>query len=530
VKVHDGAAVRASRGAGEGAAALTFDAEQADAERMQRQGLTADQARKDTAALNAIFGEAAVSQWGPLFDRDPLFLQDDREQAEQLSGSEHGDLQNYFLAVLGDAEKAEQLVDRANALPSVEIAYFAPIPEDADIPPETPNFETKQRYLDPAPEGIDARFAWTQRGGRGDGWRVIDIEQGWNFDHEDFPGRFFPDLRYKRHRLTAGTNTTTCGSRQHGTAVLGEIVALNDDRGVTGIAANAGWGTVSPMRDYSGEKKLATPVYRISEAINIAASMLTPGDAILIEQHMRGPNVNTTTNVMTDSGQACTCNCGQFGFIPMEYEKDTFDAIKNATARGVYVIEAAGNGDMDLAHTRYRLKTAGKSRFDRSVRDSGAILVGASQGASRDPECFTDHGAMVDVHSWGRNVVSTGYGLNQCTSAPIANSGWEVNGTGDDKQWYTARFSGTSSASPIVTGAVLTISGVRRAAGKPALTPSEMRALLKANGTPQGTGGTHGTKLIGPQPDLKRTIPKAVAAVGSGDSAQSLAQARIAPR
>ena len=42
-----------------------------------------------------------------------------------------------------------------------------------------------QRYLELAPGGVDARFAWTIPGGKGNGVNMIDIEGAWNFSHED---------------------------------------------------------------------------------------------------------------------------------------------------------------------------------------------------------------------------------------------------------------------------------------------------------------------------------------------------------
>lgn len=43
----------------------------------------------------------------------------------------------------------------------------------------------RQGYLGPAPAGIDARFAWTVAGGDGAGASLIDVEQGWNWNHAD---------------------------------------------------------------------------------------------------------------------------------------------------------------------------------------------------------------------------------------------------------------------------------------------------------------------------------------------------------
>ena len=42
-----------------------------------------------------------------------------------------------------------------------------------------------QGYLDPAPDGIDAEYAWGFPGGAGAGQALVDLEVGWNFNHED---------------------------------------------------------------------------------------------------------------------------------------------------------------------------------------------------------------------------------------------------------------------------------------------------------------------------------------------------------
>ena len=42
-----------------------------------------------------------------------------------------------------------------------------------------------QGYLDPAPAGIDVKYAWGFKGGDGAGTNVVDIERGWDLDHED---------------------------------------------------------------------------------------------------------------------------------------------------------------------------------------------------------------------------------------------------------------------------------------------------------------------------------------------------------
>jgi serine protease len=424
--------------------------------------ITTREVESELDTANGILTRDTVEAWGPLFTRDEEFLEDARTDSESATGEELADLSNYYAITLKSEEAGETVADELNHLDSVELAYLAPIGQDAaDLPPPTPNFTASQGYLGPAPTGIDARFAWTQTGGPGDQIRVIDVEQGWNIAHEDLPGAFF-----QNGKILGG------GSRQHGTAVLGEIVGGNNGFGITGIAHRANYGVVSAQRNRSF-LIFSWDEYNLADAINVAASKLRKGDVLLIEQHSKGPS----------SGLACACNCSQHEFVAMEYFQAEFDAIRAATTRGIHVVEAAGNGGMDLDHARY-----GK-RFDRSVRDSGAILVGAGSSTNRTPLCFTNFGTRVDVQAWGQNVMTTGYGDH----AKVAGA--------DDKQWYTKTFSGTSSASPIVTGAVASLEGILRGAGQNPMKPADMRKLLVDTGTAQG-----GTNHIGPLPDLRAAI------------------------
>ena len=57
-------------------------------------------------------------------------------------------------------------------------------------PPPTVNWQNDPRsknqgYLEPAPNGIDAKYAWTCTGGDGAGTNVVDLEYGWDLNHED---------------------------------------------------------------------------------------------------------------------------------------------------------------------------------------------------------------------------------------------------------------------------------------------------------------------------------------------------------
>jgi hypothetical protein len=236
-------------------------------------------------------------------------------------------------------------------------------------------------------------------------------------------------------------------------------------------------------------------------SIRAAADILKPGDIILIELHYPGPRFNF------DSPQ------GQRGYIPAEWWPDNLAAIRYATQKGVIVVEAAGNGAEDLDDPLYDrnppapngpFPPSWSNPFRRGTSDSGAILVGAGApppgthgndwGPDRSRLDFSNFGSMLDVQGWGREVTTCGYG--------------DLQGGDNEDLWYTDQFSGTSSASPIIVGVLGSLQGVLRAAGKPLLTPSAARSILRSGGSPQQGGGpgSPASQRIGSRPDLRNLI------------------------
>ena len=71
-----------------------------------------------------------------------------------------------------------------------------------------------------------------------------------------------------------------------------------------------------------------------------------------------------------------------------------------------------------------------------AMAQTSAVMVGASNGSSLDIASFSNFGSRLDAHGWGFNVTTSGYG------------GLYNGGT---LETYTSTFSGTSSATPIVT-------------------------------------------------------------------------------
>src|SRR5262249_39080438 len=145
-----------------------------------------------------------------------------------------------------------------------------------------------------------------------------------------------------------------------------------------------------------------------------------------------------------------------------------------------------GNGAEDIDDALYDTPAPGfpkdwKNPFKRANRDSGAILVGAGApppgthgrdlyGPDRSRLDFSNYGSSVDVQGWGREVTTCGYG--------------DLQG-GVEDGWYTDEFAGTSSASPVVVGALACMQGICRANHVALLTPATARPLLRATGSPQ---------------------------------------------
>ena len=368
--------------------------------------------------------------------------------------------------------QAAKIAKALNNQKSVWKAHVAPRPVPA-MPAGSAagsrNFEPSQGYLYSAPNGIGAEDVWNLAGAKGKGITICDIEGNWNRTHEDLPSGI---------PLLGGTVLTTPGWRDHGTAVLGEMISIPDGRGCVGISHEAKGAVHSAI---------VNGVFNTAAAITNAASQLKAGDVILIELQATGPNGK---------------------YVAMQFWPDIFTAIKSAVDKGITVVEAAGNGD---------------ENFDLPIfngtglqKDSGAIVVGAgvpptnhvdfegfgaalpsyaSLGVPRSRIFFSNYGKIVNVQAWGWHVTSLGYG--------------DAQGGASENIWYTLRFSGTSSASPIVTASVACLQGRAKAKNGAPLTPKKVRDILMATGTPQEPGpGVPLSQNIGPQPNLVEAMKK----------------------
>jgi hypothetical protein len=420
------------------------------------------------------------------FTADEDLLSQRKRSGEARTGRQLEDLNLYFEIELPPGTEygdTEALVETLNGFMSIEVAYAETPgkPPHGDIPPTTPLLENGQGYLDPAPWGVDARYAWTKAGGAGQGVKIVDVEEFWNADHEDLPSLF-----HERDHC-GSLDPSICDDapipKDHGTAVLGVLTGIRNGYGITGIAHGADVGYESIVRNLT-PPPLGNWGYirNVADSINQAAIHAGPGGVVLIEWQ-------ASTNLGTPTMTECGCSPTDCYLVPVEYNDLSYAAIAMATANQTIVVEAAANGSTSLDDPIYG------GLFDRGQRDSGAILVAASLSSSRTPACFSNWGSRVDVHSWGENVVTLGKGDHPQFDENAAS--------GDENQFYRDSFAGTSSASAIVAGVVASVQGAMLARGLDPLSPEAMRDLLVTTGTPQQQDLY---KHIGPQPDLRAAL------------------------
>lgn len=73
------------------------------------------------------------------------------------------------------AEKSEEIVNSFNALDEIDISYPELEATDPAVNPVDDPHNASQNYQDPAPDGIDSRWTWSQLNGEGAGVGFVDL-------------------------------------------------------------------------------------------------------------------------------------------------------------------------------------------------------------------------------------------------------------------------------------------------------------------------------------------------------------------
>lgn len=343
-----------------------------------------------------------------------------------------------------------------DALAPVELAYPQPpcsLPSFVD-PTDDP-LSSLQGHLGAAPVGIDARFAWTRFGGDGTGVRVVDLEGDWRLDHEDLVDAAPAHIQGRRSGLA--------NEIDHGTGVLGLLVGGDNAVGGVGVVPRATCQVASDRRAADGSQDL-------NDALLLLAVGLQPSPTtVLLLEEQLGQDTRGDP------------------LRPVESDPAVNGLLRGIVSSGITVVEAAGNGGLDLD-----LFATPQGHASTRANDTGAIMVGAGLDPEGEFPCgarpsqrasFSNHGARIDC--WA-------VGIGTTTASSV--------GANAPTRSYTNAFGGTSGASAIVAGAAAALHGMANAAGQP-LTPIEARALLAdpALNTPSAVPGRD---RIGVMPDL----------------------------
>ena len=286
-----------------------------------------------------------------------------------------------------------------------------------------------------------------------------DVELGWGLT--DGQGN---QLAAVDTQLVAGNHPSN-GIQAHGTAVLGIILGeVDGPKGVATHIVNQAYAATCYQCDANN----------VCSQNNIAQAI-----ALLV---VGTPNIPADAdNILPDAGYLHSGDVllleVQRSLYPTEIDDADFNAIQLAVARGVIVIEAAGNRGYNLNnYTRYSVQEEGF--IYPFARDSGAVLVGAvnnervnsdvpvqahlnalfnnGTGDFRNDNVHwvratSNRGERIDCYAWGGGVATTGN--------PV--------------------FAGTSAAAAQIAGAALLLQAHHRAAHNGnSLTPGMMRNLL----------------------------------------------------
>jgi len=397
----------------------------------------------DLSAINVIERGHAV-RFSRLINLAQAKLDRLERRAARTSGVAQPDLAGMMIVHAPD-DRLPQVANELNALDLTEFVYFQelmPPPPCDDIFPVTPLYHVMQGYHGPNP-GLNMTAAWALGNTRGAGIKIADCEYGYNASHEDLcniimePGQ------------TIHPDVVANGWDEHGTAVFGEMIGLDNDYGCIGLVPEA-------EALFFTERSVQEDFRRVTAIANALASV-DAGDIVVLEMQITGPG-------------------GDYG--PAELDPAVWTLVKSGTDAGIVVVAAAGNGAQDLDSPEYQ------EYRDRG--DSGAIIVGAGSPDTLHARLwYSTYGSRVNVQGWGDWVFTLGYG-------DYAEHG------GDKNQRYISYFGGTSSATPLVASACAAIQGLTEAISGIRLSPAELRELLIATGIPQGGGGGH----IGPLPDV----------------------------
>jgi serine protease len=366
-------------------------------------------------------------------------------------------------------EESSAFLAQLRAEAGVKYAQPDYVKQRLDTTPNDPQFSTLQWDYTDATGGIKAPTAWDTSSGEGVVVAVLDT--GYT-DHRDLvdnivPGYDFisyygqetdeglyPDVAgdgdgrdddaHDPGDWTDSSMNEWCGlvqsSSWHGTHVAGTVAAVtNNAQDVAGVAYGA---RVQPVRVLGHCGGVTSD---IADGIVWASGGHVDGIA-------DNPNPAEVINMSLGGSGKC------------EDDPATQEAIDGAISRGVTVVVAAGNDGDDAA-------------YYSPASCKGVVTVGAT-GINGGKSWFSNYGATVTLAAPGGDA-TTGSDPDNRWIWSTGNAGTTVPTTD-----VLMGFIGTSQASPHVAGTVALMQSAAIAAGKPALTPAQVKQILRSTARP----------------------------------------------
>ncbi len=325
----------------------------------------------------------------------------------------------------------------------------------------TPDFGALQTYLD-APgstkRGLNIRKAWAKQV-TGKGVRVHLVDGGLFAQHEDL--RHNPDL----HVVELGNNDDP----RHGTASTGILVANPGKLGITGICH------ASEVRVHHARAENAQGELRVLRALH---EQVAAGDIVVIPQQLRDHDLPGTN-------------------LPFVHNKMFWTHLKLLAEKGAVIVCAAGNGhEKDDARSGAKKATGvdlSAGRFHIDHGEANVILVGACDSVTGKAHTASNHHYPYRMlNAWGDGVVTLGFGDLQ-------------DKPGNDRD-YTARYNGTSSATPLVAGALCLIQSYAMQQHHLYLDVNQLHLLVMQAGYEEATSPGSDVLPMGARPNVEGAL------------------------
>ncbi|BBH46597.1 S8 family serine peptidase [Pseudomonas sp. KU43P] len=321
----------------------------------------------------------------------------------------------------------------------------------------TPDFQALQRYLDEPGDrdkGLNIRKVW-EAGVKGRGARVHFSDGGLYPNHEDLQAN---------ERLKVIPPTVNA-EPEHGTASAGILLARDNGFGMTGICHAA------ELFIYDNRAKDARGY---SQTLKKLLAYTRPGDIVAVNRQ--------TANIDA-----------MVAFLPSLHDKTWWEVTRTLTERGAVVLNAACNGayktDVNAGTTASYGVDLSHWRFFKDHGDADAILVGACHSWDGKPHQYSNyHYRYRMLNAWGDSVATLGYGKLQ-------------DKDGHDRD-YTHNYGGTSSATPIVTGALALIQSYAIEQHHLYLNADQMHLLVTQSGYKDATLPLEDRLPMGARPNV----------------------------